>query len=114
MDKFSCFFMNKSCPGCGGQVGFLECDNKIRCGICGEIQLPAKTISPQAYDPANIVINAKIKELRHLLVLQCEKLREMGQESVDLNQICNAMVAAERLMAFVVDNAAVPVAKNQH
>lgn len=55
-------------------------------------------------DSANIVINSKIKELRHLLVLQYEKLRECGCESPDLNQICNAVVAVERLMAFVVDD----------
>ena len=63
---------------------------------------------------ANIVINSKIKELRHLLVLQCEKLREMGCESPDLNQICNVVVAAERLMAFVVDEINIPDAQHQH
>ena len=51
---------------------------------------------------ANIVINEKIKELRHMLVLRCERLRETGNESDDLNQICNAVVACERLMSIVV------------
>lgn len=51
---------------------------------------------------ANIVINKKIKELRHMLVLRCERLRETGNESDDLNQICNAAVACERLMSIIV------------
>jgi len=61
-----------------------------------------------ATNRANIVINSKIKELRHLLVLQCENLRDMGCENADLNQICNTIVAAERLMAFVIDTAIIP------
>ena len=56
---------------------------------------------------ANIIINEKIKELRHILVVHCETLRTAGSESDDLNQICNAVVACERLMSIVVggDNA---------
>ena len=53
---------------------------------------------------ANIVILEKIKELRHMLVLQCQRLREAGTESDDMNLICNAMVTVERLMALVVDD----------
>ena len=51
---------------------------------------------------ANIVILEKIKELRHLLVL-CQRLREAGTESLDLNAICCAMVSAERLMTQILD-----------
>lgn len=51
---------------------------------------------------ANIVINEKIKDLRHALVLHCEHLRKTGNESDDLNQICNAVVACERLMSIIV------------
>ena len=53
---------------------------------------------------ANIVILEKIKELRHLLVLQCQNLREAGNESDDMNALCNVSVAMERLMALVVDD----------
>ena len=52
---------------------------------------------------ANIVILEKIKELRHLLVLQCHRLREAGTESEDMNRLCNVSVAMERLMALLVD-----------
>jgi len=52
---------------------------------------------------ANIVILEKIKELRHLLVVQCQRLREAGTESLDLNAICCAMVSAERLMTQILD-----------
>ena len=52
---------------------------------------------------ATIVILEKIKELRHLLVVQCQRLREAGTESLDLNAICCAMVTVERLMARVAD-----------
>lgn len=53
---------------------------------------------------AYIVLLEKIKELRHLLVLQCQRLREAGNESDDMNALCNACVAMERLFALVVDD----------
>lgn len=52
---------------------------------------------------ANIVILEKIKELRHLLVLQCQRLREAGRESDDMNALCNAAVTMERLMTQIMD-----------
>lgn len=45
----------------------------------------------------------KIKELRHLLVLQCQRLREAGRESDDMNALCNAAVTMERLMTQIMD-----------
>jgi len=45
----------------------------------------------------------KIKELRHLLVVQCQRLREAGTESDDMNLICNAAVTMERLMTQIKD-----------
>lgn len=120
MDKFTCFYMAKPCLRCGSKVGFLERENSARCGTCGAIQslvgevLPKQGTAEIVPDRANVVINTKIKELRHLLVLQCEKLRENGMESIDLNQICNAVVAAERLMGFVIDNTGTSVAGNRH
>jgi len=45
----------------------------------------------------------KIKDLRHLLVVQCQRLREAGTESDDLNLICNATVTMERLMTQIKD-----------
>lgn len=45
-----------------------------------------------------MIILEKIKELRHLLVLHCEKTH-----CPDMAAICNAMVQAERLAAIVVD-----------
>jgi hypothetical protein len=53
---------------------------------------------------AYIVLLEKIKELRHMLVIQCEKARQAGTESHKLNLICNTIVMAERLMAQVVDD----------
>jgi hypothetical protein len=47
-----------------------------------------------------MVILEKIKELRHLLVLHCEKTH-----CPDMAAVCNAMVQAERLVAMVVDDA---------
>ena len=52
---------------------------------------------------ANIVILEKIKELRHLLVVQCQRLREAGTESPDMNALCNASVTMERLMTQIKD-----------
>ena len=52
---------------------------------------------------ANEVLLSMIKDLRHALVLQCEALRTDDNESIDLNIICNSVVAAEILMAFIVD-----------
>jgi hypothetical protein len=46
-----------------------------------------------------MVILEKIKELRHLLVLHCEKTH-----CPDMAAVCNAMVQAERLVAIVVDD----------
>lgn len=51
----------------------------------------------------NTEILQKIKNLRHMLVLQCQRLREAGTESLDLNAICCAMVSAERLMTQILD-----------
>lgn len=51
----------------------------------------------------NTEILQKIKELRHLLVLQCQRLREAGRESDDMNALCNAAVTMERLMTQIMD-----------
>ena len=53
---------------------------------------------------ANETILSTIKDLRHLLVVQCQRLREAGTESDDLNLICNATVTMERLMAMIKDS----------
>ena len=51
----------------------------------------------------NTEILQKIKNLRHMLVLQCQRLREAGRESDDMNALCNAVVAMERLMTQIMD-----------
>ena len=52
---------------------------------------------------ANTVILSTIKDLRHMLVLECQRLREAGKESDDMNMLCNAAVTMERLMTIVKD-----------
>lgn len=52
----------------------------------------------------NTEILQKIKNLRHMLVLQCQRLREAGRESDDMNALCNAVVAMERLMTQIKDS----------
>ena len=54
-------------------------------------------------DTGKIVLLEKLKELRHLLVLQCEFMRHAGRECHEINAICNAMVTAERLMTRLLD-----------
>ena len=49
----------------------------------------------------NTEILKKIKNLRHLLVIECQRLREAGQESDDMNMLCNAAVKMERLMTMI-------------
>lgn len=51
----------------------------------------------------NTEILQKIKNLRHMLVLQCQRLREAGRESDDMNALCNAVVTMERLMTQIMD-----------
>jgi len=51
----------------------------------------------------NTEILQKIKDLRHLLVVQCQRLREAGRESDDMNALCNAAVTMERLMTQIMD-----------
>ena len=51
----------------------------------------------------NTEILQKIKDLRHLLVVQCQRLREAGRESDDMNALCNAAVTIERLMTQIMD-----------
>lgn len=51
----------------------------------------------------NTEILQKIKNLRHMLVLQCQRLREAGRESDDMNALCNAAVTMERLMTQIMD-----------
>ena len=53
---------------------------------------------------ANTVILSTIKDLRHMLVLECQRLREAGKESDDMNMFCNAAVTMERLMTIVKDS----------
>jgi hypothetical protein len=53
-------------------------------------------------DTGKIVLLEKLKELRHLFVLQCENERTKGTESHELNAICCAIVTAERLLASVI------------
>lgn len=52
---------------------------------------------------ANETILSTIKDLRHMLVLQCQRLRENGKESDDMNMLCNAAVTMERLMTMIKD-----------
>ena len=51
----------------------------------------------------NTEILQKIKDLRHLLVVQCQRLREAGRESDYMNALCNAAVTMERLMTQIMD-----------
>ena len=49
----------------------------------------------------NTEILQKIKNLRHLLVIECQRLREAGRESDDMNMLCNVSVKMERLMTMI-------------